>query len=201
MPVTSIYVVENVRFDGPVEIKGSIDAGCIVECTGDLVVQGAIRGGNILVGGDLTVKNGIITTKDGNIRCKGTISCEFIENSKIVCSKNIVVKKVVLNSTIFCGGSLIADAMQGRVTGGRICVDQRVECAAMGSEQGVRTEVDVGRDWRSEFAMEIRKARHERLKDMLDELKKELGTLKMRSKAQMTKKHEALKRKTTETSG
>src|SRR5690606_30647148 len=125
-----------------------------------------------------------ITTKEGNIRCKGTLSCEFIENSKIICSKNIVVKKVVLNSTIFCGGSLIADIKEGRITGGRVCVDQRVECAAMGSEQGVRTEVDVGRDWRSEFAMEIRKNRHEKLKDALEEHKKELNTLKMRTKAQ-----------------
>src|SRR5690606_24026810 len=30
----------NIRFDGPVEIKGSIDASAVVETTGDLIVHG-----------------------------------------------------------------------------------------------------------------------------------------------------------------
>src|SRR5205085_1823884 len=96
----------NIRFDGPVEIKGSVDSGAIVETTGDLVVHGSIRGGQVRSQGSITAKSGITTGASGIVSARNDIVADFIENSIIVAGGTLTVTKAILNCTVYAGSAI-----------------------------------------------------------------------------------------------
>ena len=154
----------NIIFDGPAEITGSIDSGATVEVSGDLTIQGSIRGGIIRTGGNFKVKNGIVTGKGGLISAKGNVEAEFVENSNIECGGNIIVKKAIINSEIICGGSInVTDQTKGVLAGGSIACRNKIYTANLAFKNGAATVLNVGVDWTIERKVRIRRKRLDQL--------------------------------------
>lgn len=183
----------NIRFDGPVEIKGSVDSGAVVESTGDVIVHGTIRSGFVRCAGSLTAMSGIVTGPKGHVQARGTITADFIENSNITCSGDLTVAKAILNSHIHCGGTIRVAAKGGVVAGGRVVSRQSIVTQCLGFRRGAVTVLEVGVDWKWARAVHIRKARLEKLQKRAGDDRQALRELVQKSKAQMTQRHKDMK--------
>ena len=184
----------NIRFDGPVEIKGSIDSGAVVDVSEDLIVHGTIRSGFVRAGGNISVKGGIITGGQGRIYAKSDIAAEFTENSNITCGGNLTVIKAVLSCDLIVGGSIEVINKDGTVAGGMVSCRNFLKTGHLGFRNGSVTELNIGVDWRSEVAVRIRSARLNKLMRVQMEDKKALRELLGKSKAQMTHRHVDMKK-------
>ncbi len=183
----------NIRFDGPVEIKGSIESGAVVETSGDLIVHGTIRGGKVRVAGSMQAKAGIVTGVTGRIQVKHDITAEFIENSNIICGGNMVVAKALINSEVICGGQIKVQGKTGIVAGGHISVKDSLITGNLGFRHGAATVLNVGVDARVARAIDIRQVRLDKLtKKQLDD-RQAMRELVQKSKAQLTQRHKELK--------
>jgi hypothetical protein len=185
----------NIRFDGPVEIKGSIDSGAIVETTGDLIVHGTIRAAFVRSSGSIAVKTGIVTGAKGRVYAAGDVQADFIENSNVTCGGNLTVVKALLNSQIVCGGRIYVTNSDGVVAGGFISCKDVLRSTHLGFRNGAITTVNVGVDWKVQNAIRIREKRLESVvKTQLSD-RASLRELVQKSKAQMTARHSEMKEK------
>jgi hypothetical protein len=183
----------NIRFDGPVEIHGSIDIGSVVESSGDLIVHGQIRGGQVRVKGNLSAYAGIVTGQVGSIQVKGNVSAEFVENSEIVCGGDMVVGKALINSRVFVGKDLWLTEKDGVCAGGSVNVKDAIRCGTLGFPHGALTDVKVGIDGRVARSIDIRMQRQQKVERRLGEDRIAMRELTQRKAAQLTQKHKELR--------
>ncbi len=183
----------NIRFDGPVEIKGSIDMGAVVDVTGDLIVHGTIRAAQVRAGGNIEAKSGIVTGGKGRVQARGHITAEFIENSNVVCGGDIYVAKAIINSRIISGGTVKISAKDGVIAGGIISARDAIITRNLGFKRGALTTLNIGVDWKIEQAMQIRKGRLERCTKRAGEDRQALRELVQKKAAQMTARHKEMK--------
>ena len=183
----------NIRFDGPVEIKGAIDNGSIVETTGDLIVHGTIRGAYVKAGGNITVYSGIVTGSQGSIYAGGDIRAEFVENSAITCRGNLIVGKALLNCRVVSNGSIEIRAKDGVLAGGKIICREKIRAGNLGFKRGASTDLLVGIDWRIARRIEIRRERLLKLEKASQDYRQNLRELVQKSKSQLTAKHKKMK--------
>lgn len=185
----------NIRFDGPVEIKGSIDSGATVDVKGPLIIHGMIRGGFVYSKEGIDVKQGIVTTETGLVKCKGNLTASFIENSQILCSGSLTVTKAILNSRVFVGRTIIVTSDDGIAGGGLISCRDALVANNIGFPSGARTKLVLGADVRTLHRVSLREARVQKLKDTADRYRLELRELSGKKDAQMTVKHKERKEK------
>lgn len=183
----------NIKFDGPIIIKGSIDTGAEVHTEKDLTVHGQIRGGSVFVGRKLIVKGGIVTGRTGKITCNGQIFADFIENSNIYSKGKVQVSKAILSSSIKTLDSIIIRNRDGIIAGSDLSVGQNIETGDLGFAQGRTTVVALGSNWVQEERYERNQKRLDKMEALLEKTRLDLRELIRRNKNQMSKKLEELK--------
>ncbi len=187
--------VGNIRFDGPVEIKGSIDSGAIVECTGPLIVEQSILGAKVRCKTTIDVKGSISMGGQGFVIAKELIQAEFIENAKLQCSGDIKAKKAILNSEIISGKSIETIEGTGIVAGGSLTCRDMLKCGNLGFKNGATTEIACGGDFKAELSVRIRRKRVEQLLAHQEDTKNSLKEINAKSQTQMTERLEEMKKK------
>jgi hypothetical protein len=183
----------NIRFPGPVEIKGSVDQGAVVDVKGDLVIHGEVRGAEVRARGNITVKGGVTTGTTGIIQCRGDFRADFVESSRITVGGNIAVNKAILNSQVACGGTIQTLASDSTIGGGHIISRDSLSTANLGFRHGTKTILDVGVDYRVLLGLEIREGRIKKLEHKAQEDRQALREIVQRSKAQLTPRHVQIK--------
>ncbi len=154
----------NLAFDGAVVVLGDIEAGASVEVKGSLLVEGTIGNANVKVQGDLEVKGGIVTTRQGWVAVGGNCKAQFIENSRLQVKGHLTIASSLMNSEVVCGTSIVvADSSKGLISGGQISCWQSIEVKQMGLSQGQTTVCRIG----THYAAELRWSRLEqRLREL-----------------------------------
>jgi uncharacterized protein (DUF342 family) len=155
----------NIDFDGFITVKGAIADNFSVYARDDIEVLGEFgigsvkevvsRGGNILIKGGIAGKNKAVikSTKD--------IYTKFISDATVICDGIVYVGFYCLNSNIIAK-QVIVESAKGRIIGGIIEAEQKVEAAYIGNESEKRTQIIVKGFNRS------------KMKQELDDLQKEL---------------------------
>lgn len=122
----------HIEFVGSVVIQGSIEAGAMVKATGDVEIKGSVAGGIVIAGGDIKVAGGIIVAKGSTIRCRGDLSAEFIENSKLIIGKSLTVNKAIMNSELYVGKSIHLKDSASLLAGGKAVFRDQLIVANLG---------------------------------------------------------------------
>ncbi len=159
----------NIDFDGFLTVKGAIADNFSVAARDDIEILGEFgigsvkevvsRGGNILIKGGIAGKNKAViqSTKD--------IYTKFISDATVICSGIVYVGFYCLNSNI-TAKQVIVESSKGKIIGGVIEAEQKVEAAYIGTESEKRTQVIVkGFD-------------RNKMKKELDDLQESLGKAK-----------------------
>jgi uncharacterized protein (DUF342 family) len=127
--------------------------------------------------------------KKGLIIATGRVSCEFIENSSVQCGGDFVVRKAILNSDIVCGRAIHVEARDsGVIAGGTISCKEYMKVANLGFQNGNKTYVNIGVDWKSESSLRRRTHRLERLNALQESERLALRELVQRKKGIATEK-------------
>lgn len=183
----------NIYFDGPVEIKGSVDVGAVVRVRGPLKIHGSITGAFVSSKEPIEVLESIVTGENGKVICGSHIKADFIENSHVECDGTITVNRSLVTSQVVAGPIIRAMAADGVIGGGKIVCQGLVLAANIGFAKGAKTIFVVGVDNKVMRRIGIRERRLESLKAAQERYKSEFRELAQKRENQLTAKHKKQK--------
>ncbi|GBF51765.1 hypothetical protein LPTSP4_33030 [Leptospira ryugenii] len=134
----------NINFEGAIKVKGTIEEGAVVHCTGALYIDGNVESPDVTVGEDLEVKGGIKGKSKGVIRVKGDIRTKFIENAIIEVDGDCIVENFILGSKIFCLGNVVLTGDSSSLIGSEVIAYSGITLSSLGSSAQLDTTVEVG---------------------------------------------------------
>ncbi|WP_036096855.1 DUF342 domain-containing protein [Leptospira weilii] len=134
----------NIQFDGNVIVRGDIEPGSVVECTGALVVYGNLESNTVKVGQDLIVHGGIKGSGTEIIQVTGRIQAKFIENTFLETEGDIIVEGAILNSTIDTLGSIILNGSNGNLVSSKVRTNEGISVVSLGSSAELDVMVELG---------------------------------------------------------
>jgi len=138
------FATGNVRFDGDVNIRGSVLDVFVVESTADIHVGAAIEAAQVRAGHELTVAGGIAGKDKGVCTAGGNVSCRYISNAEVHAGNCITVHGEIANSRIVSGGALLVES--GSIRASHVSANGGVVCKSIGNPAFVKTIVEAGTD-------------------------------------------------------
>lgn len=136
----------NIKFDGFLTIKGTVNDGFSVEATKDVEINsefglGSIRS-IISTEGSIYIKGGISSKEIVEIYAANNVFIKFADNVHITCGRTAHIGYYSLNSSIKAK-EVIFDASNGQAIGGRVTAEVRVAVPIAGSEMERKTVIEV----------------------------------------------------------
>ncbi len=157
----------NINFEGAIRVKGTIEEGAVVNCTGSLNIEGNVESSEVSVGGDLEVKGGVKGKGKGVIRIKGDLHSKFIENAVLEVDGDCIIENFILGSKIYCLGNIVLTGDSSSLIGSDVIAYKGVTLASLGSSAQLDTTIEVGFHYKNDRLLNEGSAR-------LIELDKEL---------------------------
>ncbi|MGQ5523252.1 DUF342 domain-containing protein [Chitinimonas sp. PSY-7] len=149
----------NVKFDGTVQVKGDVKAGMHIHARGDVIIGGTLEAAEILAGGNVVVKGGIVGRADVQtggqgggaetaiIRSEGSVQAKFVEHGLIEARGDISIERAVRQSELTAGHIVkVGDAASGHIMGGHARAGLTIQTGILGANSGTPTHVQVGFD-------------------------------------------------------
>jgi len=142
--------VGNIDVNGSVQVGGGIQAGFRVTARKDIRVARSIEDAVVEAGGVLDVGGGIlgggIQGGDlGHVRAGELVRASFAQNAKIECGGDVELGSST-RSLVRCSGMLLVEGGIGHLRGGEYFAGRGLRAKELGSAQGAKTRVEVGRD-------------------------------------------------------
>lgn len=168
----------NIDFDGYLTVKGSVADNFSVAARDDIEILGEYGVGSVKEvvsrGGNILIKGGIAGKNKSVIRSTKDLYTKFISDATIICDGIVNVGFYCLNSNIRAK-QVIVESGKGKIVGGVIEAEQKVEAAYIGNEHEVRTIVRVTGFDRNKMKEEL-----DRLNEELVRARMELSKAKQR---------------------
>ena len=137
----------NIKFSGPVQIKGSVMPGFVVFSAGDVQIGGLVDASLVSSEGTIYVGHGVKGGGKAVLRSKKSVYAGFIEQGHVMAVGDIVVKNSCLRSSLRCNGRLLLKTEKGNLNGGIVKARQGAEVQNLGNPNGVKTQVSFGQDY------------------------------------------------------
>ena len=129
----------NIRFNGPVVIKGTVQNGFKVRCA-SLEAKELFRA-DIRVGGDTNIQGGVVGSK---IVCMGSFKSKFIKGSTIECEDDIVVSNGIVDSKIETRCNCIVE--NNKILTSEIIAYKDIVTMHLGSKSSPGCHLTIGMD-------------------------------------------------------
>lgn len=151
----------NITFEGTVRVLGDVKAGMHLIVTGDVLVEGTVESAEVVAGGDVSVRGGVIGHAEvvagslerpdaaSRIRCGGSLQALFLENTHVEASKSILVENSVRQCDLTAGHTIQvgkAGSKLGHIIGGRCRATHTIHAGSIGTSAGTATRILVGFD-------------------------------------------------------
>jgi uncharacterized protein (DUF342 family) len=160
----------NINYQGSITVEGSIEEGAKVVCTGMLMVNENVESSDLDIGQDMSVKGGIKLKNRGIIKVKGNLRSKFIENAILEVDGDVIVEGSILNSKIYCLGSVLLIGATSGILGSEIIVFGSVSTVNLGSTAGLDVVIDMGYHYKNDKL-------YNEIGNMIKNSDKELATL------------------------
>jgi len=135
----------HLAFDGTIEVAGDVLPGMRVQATGDIIVKGAVEGGELDAQGDVRIDGGVIAK--GRVRSRGSVTCRFVEGASLHAGTWIAVDDNALQSELEALNAIrigVRAPQRGRLSGGIARAMMLIEVPCLGAESGVVTRIELG---------------------------------------------------------
>ncbi len=132
-------------FDGTVQVDGDVQTGMKVRATGDVVISGAVEGGEVEARGDVRVTGGVIA--QASIRAGGAVSARFVEAARVYAGTTINIDDTALQAELQAMNSIrvgIHAPLRGRLSGGSARAMLLIQTPWLGAETGAVTRIELG---------------------------------------------------------
>lgn len=175
----------NIDYDGTVIITGNVRVGFEVKATGDIFVKGFVNKCKLISGGSIFLSGGVQGDSSNEehtalIKANNNIEAKFINESKVNCLGELIVREYVLNceTTALKGVSLGEKAGKGALIGGVTRTNGAISLNTLGSEAYVTTEVELGTNSTAQVELEklkLKKTRREKETEQLEGILEKLN--------------------------
>lgn len=135
------YAVGSIECEGPVRIEGDVLPGFHIRAGGDVWIGGVVESAEVTTTGVITVGQGILG--GSRIYARKGIKAGYVRDAYLESDANIMILREALNSTVVSGDT-IAISDSGRVVGGRLFAQNRIEAGVAGHEKGIPTTLAAG---------------------------------------------------------
>lgn len=173
----------NIRFNGTVNITGSVLSNFSVFANGDIIVNGFVEGSFLNAAGNIVIHKGI-NGVDGNglrkgfIKADGNVTVKFAEMAKIVAG-GFVYCDYCMNCDVRAGDSIIGKGNRAALLGGTYIAGKVIEANTIGSDMNIPMDVQIIPFWQELKNLEVNPV--ERIKQnnaALSELDKGMSKLR-----------------------
>jgi uncharacterized protein (DUF342 family) len=134
-----------VKYEGNVEIVGTVKSGARLEVDGDVGIFGNVEDAEILATGSVMIDGGFLGTGGGRIACHGNFKARFVQGQRIEAGGDVRIAKGLISSTVYTSGRVLV-GKAGGIVGGRISAYRGIEAGSLGSPRPVTTVLEVGID-------------------------------------------------------
>jgi len=141
------FKVGNIVFNGFVEIKGDVLDDFSIKATKGIKIQGNIGLSTIESSGDIAFC-GMSGQSKGVIRCGGSITANFINDTAVYCDGDIIVENEIRNCHIHCLGSIKIN--KGVLAGGDYMALGGIESSTIGTVSSLHTHIAAGVHYRDQ---------------------------------------------------
>lgn len=150
----------NIDFDGYLTVKGAIADNFSVAAKNDVEILGEFGVGSVkeIISrkGNVCIKGGIAGKNKAVVRSTKDIFTKFISDATIECDGSVHIGYYCMNSNIKAK-QVIIESNKGKIIGGVIEAEQKVEAAYIGNVGEKRTQIIVHGFNRSEVKAELEK--------------------------------------------
>lgn len=136
------YSTGNIDFRGSVIVRGSVQADFSVKAGGNVEVRGSICGG-MVEGNNVIVRTGIQGMNRSIIKARERVVTNFIESAFVYADEAVIVKDVIMNSSVFAGIRIIVEGGRGLIRGGRLSAGEEIRAVTIGNQANVVTDLEV----------------------------------------------------------
>jgi len=181
------FKVGNIKFDGYVTVRGTVEDNFIVEADKDIEILSEYGIGSVREiksnHGSISIKGGIAGKNKAVIKCKGNLYSKFVSDATIICEGSVYIGFYCINSNIVAK-EVILDSPKGQIIGGNIQAEIRVVSSILGSSNENKTMITVKGFNRDEFKekLEIIIGEIENLKNEMEKLRQEILTINKAAK-------------------
>ncbi|MDF1545014.1 MAG: FapA family protein [bacterium] len=140
------FGVGNITCRTSVQVKGGVKSGFSIKTSGDIEIDGTAEDCNLVAGGNILVKEGIIGNERGEIRADGNITAKFVENHCLLAGGEITIGEEIVNSRLEADLQIVVQGQQGRIIGGSCTAGKVIKVAVAGSESETATLFEIKLD-------------------------------------------------------
>ncbi len=160
----------NIVFNGTVHITGSVLPGFKVQADSDIIIDQDVEDAQLIAGGNIVVKLGVVGKEAVKLVAKGDISARFLQNAKVQAGKSVIVEDSIINCDIVSYDTIIVKSKSGKIIGGKIAALYEINAYTIGALAETNTSLTVGRNFILEN--EINKKRNEMtiVRERVDEI-------------------------------
>jgi uncharacterized protein (DUF342 family) len=166
----------NIDFEGYLTVKGTVEDNFSIAANKDVEILGDYGVGSIreIVSkeGSIYIKGGIAGKSKAIVKSKKDIYTKFVSDATIECSGSVYIGYYCMNSNIKAK-QVIIESNKGKIIGGVIEAEQKVEAAYVGNAGEKRTQIIVNGFNRNSVKADI-----EKLQLKLEEAKSGLAKAK-----------------------
>ncbi len=132
-----------VVFKGNVHVLGDVGVGGVINCGGDVIIDGFVEGGNITAEGDVLLRRGMNGGGKGVIRAGKNVTGKFFENADVYAGDSITLDYAT-NSLLFAENNLEVVKKKGALIGGKITALKGMTVYNVGNRMGQKTIITSG---------------------------------------------------------
>jgi len=129
----------NIRFKGPVVVKGTVQSGFKIRCA-SLEAKELFRA-DVRVDGNIHIHGGVVGSK---ISCLGSFKAKYVKGSTIQCEEDIVVANGIVDSRIETRKKCVVE--KNRILTSSIMALQEIITQNVGSKSSPGCELTIGVD-------------------------------------------------------
>ncbi len=168
--------IGNIDFVGSVIIHGNVGEFKI-KAGEDVIIDEVADGTEIIAGGKVTVKGGIVGKK-ARVIAQDDITTKYIRNAYVETEKNIIVNEAAMHSTLISGGKITVMGAKGLIVGGTIAAAYEVSAKEIGAKMATPTDISIGETPKMREEMQKATTELKSIEEQLDKTKKGILFLK-----------------------
>ena len=134
----------NLESNGCLSIKGSVQPGFKVYCTGDLEIGGSVMSAHISCDSNAVIRGGI-TGKNSTVTVQGDIDLRFIEQGELSCGGIVVIRTQAYFSPVVSRADIRCHP-QSMIMGGSLIAAGHLTVGTVGSESSDPATLGAGID-------------------------------------------------------
>ncbi|RJP25426.1 MAG: DUF342 domain-containing protein [Candidatus Omnitrophota bacterium] len=150
--ITEVYTVPgdvnfktgNVQYEESIVVTGGVLADFKIHAGHDLHINGLVEGAELVAGGNIYINGGIQGNDKALVKAGGDVTVKFINNATVEARGDVVVESAITNSKVRSLGRIVVNGNKAVIVGGHVSAEKEISTAVIGSEIGVKTNVEIG---------------------------------------------------------